>query len=383
MTDLYQHFKQQISTAAVEKKILAIKGHGSKDFYGRVGSLEVLQAGSLQGIVSYEPSELVVTARAGTSLLELQDVLQKKGQYLPFDPPHYGGLAGTVGGMVAAGLSGPARVAVGGVRDYVLGVSVINGRSQALRFGGQVMKNVAGYDVSRLFVGSMGTLGLLTEVSIKVLPLPPAQATLRLLVSQSRAIERLRYWSGLPLPLNASCWMPVSDAVGANQDGFLYIRLRGAKAAVDSALHQMQHQANAESVETVKIDAEIENGFWSSIANQMHSVFLQPPSKEHALWRLSLPPATSVSNFGDACLIEWHGGVRWYWATAQQASELRSQALKHGGHATLWRPSQSAADEDEACGVFTSLSPVHQRIQQQLQQQFDPFGVFNTGRLGF
>ncbi len=204
---------ERIRAAAATGTPLLIRGSGSKDFYGGQLQGELLETAPLAGIVNYEPSELVVTVRAGTPLAELEAALAERGQCLPFEPPHFGG-SGTVGGMVAAGLSGPARASVGSVRDYVLGLNLLNGRGELLTFGGQVIKNVAGYDVSRLMVGSLGTLGLITEVSLKVLPVAHAEATLKFEMSQAEALRRLNAWGGQPLPLNASCW--VDDAGDAN-----------------------------------------------------------------------------------------------------------------------------------------------------------------------
>ena len=231
---------ERVRAAVADQTPLRIRGGGTKDFHGRALRGDVLDTRQLSGITSYEPSELVITARAGTPLAELEAALAAKGQCLPFEPPHFSPGA-TVGGMVAAGLSGPARASVGAVRDYVLGVSLINGKAEPLTFGGQVMKNVAGYDVSRLMAGSWGTLGLLTEVSLKVLPVAPAEATLRFECNQADALRKLHAWGGQPLPLNASCWVQDGGV------GTLYVRLRGAVAAVQAACKSMAatHLAHA------------------------------------------------------------------------------------------------------------------------------------------
>jgi hypothetical protein len=228
-----QQIVERIRGAAADATPLRIRGGGTKDFHGVPAStgVPVLDTRALAGITAYEPSELVVTVRAGTPLAELEAALAAEGQCLPFEPPHFGvdGAGGTVGGMVAAGWSGPARASVGAVRDYVLGVQLVDGRGEVLSFGGQVMKNVAGYDVSRVLAGSFGTLGVIAEVSLKVLPVAPAEATLRFECTQAEAIDLLNGWGGRPLPLNASCW--VEDA----GRGTLYLRLRGAVAAVEAA----------------------------------------------------------------------------------------------------------------------------------------------------
>jgi glycolate oxidase FAD binding subunit len=235
MTNALQNIEslvERIKSAANTGSPLRIRGGGTKDFYGQSLQGDILDTTGLNGITSYEPSELVVTVKAGTPLAELEAVLAEKNQCLPFEPPHFKPGA-TVGGMVAAGLSGPSRASSGSVKDFVLGVDMVNGKGEALHFGGTVMKNVAGYDVSRLMAGSMGTLGLITEVSLKVLPIAPAEATLKFECSQSEAINMLNTWGGQPLPLNASCWIQEAD------QGVLYVRLRGAVAAVDAAVKKM------------------------------------------------------------------------------------------------------------------------------------------------
>ena len=224
MDNALQTLVDQVQAARADRRVLDIRGGGSKAFYGGPVQGDVLDLRPLAGIGAYEPSELVVTARGGTTLAKLEAALAEQGQCLPFEPPRFGP-HGTVGGMVAAGLAGPARVSVGGVRDYVLGAKLLNGRGELLAFGGTVMKNVAGYDVSRALAGSMGVLGVICEVSLKVLPLLPSTLTLRLEADQAAAIRRLNEWGGQPLPLNASAWW----------DGMLVLRLAGAAAAVRAA----------------------------------------------------------------------------------------------------------------------------------------------------
>ena len=224
---------ERVRAAAADATPLRIRGGGTKDFHGLALQGELLDTRALAGVVSYEPSELVVTVRAGTPLAEVEALLAAQGQCLAFEPPHFEGADGraTVGGMVASGLSGPSRASVGAVRDFMLGLEMINGQGELLRYGGQVMKNVAGYDVSRLMAGSWGTLGLITEVSLKVLPVAPAEATLRFECTQQQALDWLNAWGGQPLPLNASCWLQEDSAA----QGVLYLRLRGARAAVQAA----------------------------------------------------------------------------------------------------------------------------------------------------
>ncbi|MDB5947284.1 MAG: glcE [Ramlibacter sp.] len=353
-------FIDRIRAAAAAGAPLRIRGGGTKDFYGEPPQGEVLDTRGLTGIASYEPSELVVTVRAGTPLAELEALLASKGQCLPFEPPHFGSGA-TIGGMVAAGLSGPARASVGSLRDYVLGLTMVNGRGELVTFGGQVMKNVAGYDVSRLMVGALGTLGLIVEVSLKVLPVAPAEATLKFALSQAEALRKLNLWGGQPLPLNASCW--VEDA-GV---GTLYLRLRGAVAAVEAACRKLggERQDNA----AVAPD-------WSLCREQQLPWFGERGARD--LWRLSVPQTAPVLELPEQPLVEWHGGQRWVRAERGQRERLRQVAALCGGHATLFL---AASPEDTTGPRFSPLDPVLHRIQRELKRQFDPAGIFNRGRL--
>ncbi|MDB5858691.1 MAG: glcE [Ramlibacter sp.] len=349
----------RVRAAAAAGTPLAIRGGGSKDFYGEPVGGEPLETGALSGIVSYEPSELVVTVRAGTPLAQLEQLLAASGQSLPFEPPHFGPGA-TVGGMVATGLSGPARASVGSVRDYVLGLQLVNGRAEQLVFGGQVMKNVAGYDVSRLMVGALGTLGLVTEVSLKVLPLAPAEATLKFALSQDEALRKLNAWGGQPLPLNASCWL--QDEGGA---GTLYLRLRGAVAAVAAACRSLggERQDPAQSASD-----------WDACREQRLPWFEACGARD--LWRLSVPQTAPVLDLPEAPLVEWHGAQRWVRAAPGQGEPLRALAARAGGHATLFRAADPAST-----GRQPPLAPALATIQRELKRQFDPAGIFNPGRL--
>ena len=367
-----------VRQAAAQGRTLRLRGGGSKDFWGQSLTGEVLDTRAYQGIVSYEPSELVVTARCGTPLAELEATLAEKGQCLAFEPPHFGEGA-TVGGMVAAGLSGPARATAGAVRDYVLGARFINGLGEHLTFGGQVMKNVAGYDVSRLMAGSWGTLGLITEVSLKVLPVAPAEATLMCAgLAQADALALLHRWGGQPLPLNASAW--VRDTTAQPVADYLFVRLRGAVAAVQSAIGKMSADALALGAQVQQMDADEAAQDWRASGDQAMP-FFDAPAPDACLWRLSVPQTAPVLDLPFATYIEWQGAQRWLWAPAAAAFSIRTAAQAAGGHATLFRASAAHADADKLGGVNSPLDPVQQRIQQQLQQQFDPKGVFATGRM--
>jgi glycolate oxidase FAD binding subunit len=353
MENVLQTFKERIATATASKSPLRIKGNGTKDWYGQSLQGEVLDTTAYSGIIAYDPTELVITARAGTSLREIGKALSEKNQMLAFEPPRFDGLA-TIGGIVASGLSGPRRQAVGSVRDFVLGAVLMDGKADVLHFGGQVMKNVAGYDVSRLLTGSMGTLGLILEVSIKVLPRPVAQQSLQFAMTQEQALHQLNVWGGQPLPLSASCW----------HNGLLTIRLSGAQAAVDAAIKKMGGDALPEPEK-----------FWDRLREQEHAFFdgiLQ--DKEQGLWRLSVPSVAPVLNLqGEQC-IEWGGAQRWLKTTAS-AIEIRAAAEQVGGHATLFKGG------DKSVGVFHPLQPAVERIHRNLKNAFDPAGIFNPGRM--
>lgn len=358
---------ERIRAAASDVTPLCIRGGGTKDFHGEALQGEVLSTTALTGITSYEPSELVVTVRAGTPLAELEAVLAEKGQCLPFEPPHFGTSNGatTVGGMVAAGLSGPARASVGAVRDYVLGATLVNGRGELLSFGGQVMKNVAGYDVSRVLAGSLGTLGVIAEVSLKVLPVAPAEATLEFACGQADALRLLNEWGGRPLPLNASCWFEYAGA------GALYLRLRGAVAAVEAACTHL----GGERKDNARAAAD-----WQSLRDQQLPWFATTEGPD-ALWRLSVPQTAPVLAMDGAVpLIEWHGGQRWYKAPLGQAPRIREIARAAGGHATLFRL-PAGADVHPGVPRFDALSAPVARIHRALMHEFDPHRLFNRGRL--
>lgn len=335
----------------LERKPLRLTGGGSKDFYGGPLSGEVLDTRGHAGIVSYEPTELVITARCGTPLAELESALAARRQFLACEPPGSGGA--TVGGAVAAGLSGPRRATVGSLRDFVLGVRIMDGEGRVLRFGGEVMKNVAGFDVSRLITGSLGTLGLILDVSLKVLPVPLGDASLRFELPQDKALEAMNRWAGQPLPLVASCW----------QDGGLTLRLSGAQAAVAAACGKLGGEvlAAAEAAD-----------FWLGLREQSTAFFA---ADAHVpLWRLSVPSVAPPLELPAAPLIEWGGAQRWLRADAD-AARMQQIAARAGGHATLFRGG------DKSHGIFAPLQPALMEVHRRLKQSFDPYGVFNPGRM--
>jgi len=360
----------QVRAAVSTAQPLCIIGGDTKAFYGQSAAGEPLSTTGWAGIVSHEPSELVVTVRAGTPLVELEAVLAEQGQCLPFEPPRFG-TASTIGGAVAAGLAGPARATAGGVRDYVLGAQFINGKGEWLTFGGQVMKNVAGYDVSRAMAGSMGTLGVITDISLKVLPVAPAEATLVFALSQHDALEQLHRWGGQPLPINASCW--VKDDTAPDAPELLFVRLRGAVAAVEAACERMAREAGGTRMDNAQAGPD-----WAACRDQTLP-FFTAPSPDQCLWRLSLPQTAPVLSLPYAPLIEWQGAQRWLWAPAMAAADIRAVTAAVSGHATLFR-----ASVDGAPGVprFDRQTAVIDTITQRLRAEFDPAGIFNPGRMG-
>lgn len=338
---------QAVRAAHDSHSALRIRGAGSKDFYGGMLSGETLDVAGYRGIVAYEPTELYITARCGTPLAEIEAALAERGQLLAFEPPRFSGA--TVGGCVAAGLSGPRRSQAGAVRDFMLGARLVDGMGQVLNFGGQVMKNVAGYDVSRLLAGSMGTLGILAEVSLKVLPQPTAERTLVFAMDADEAISRLNRWGGQPLPISASFW----------HDKQLWLRLSGARAAVEAAMSKL---GGAEMA--------ADSGFWASVREQTHPAFAAD-----ILWRLALPSTAGDPGLAGLRAIEWGGALRWY---AGEQEAVRGAAARLGGHATLYR-----APESLRCleGAFAPLSPAMLALHRRLKKSFDPKGILNPGRL--
>jgi len=353
MDSALERLSETVREAGRSKRALRLRGGGTKDFYGQAPEGEVLDTRGYSGIVAYEPSELVITARCGAKLGEIETAIREQRQMLAFEPPHFG--EATLGGMIAAGLSGPRRQAAGALRDFVLGVKIMDGRGEVLAFGGQVMKNVAGYDVSRLMAGSLGTLGIILEVSLKVLPAPMAETTLRLELPEDRAIETLNKWGGKPLPISASAWT----------GGELGVRLSGAAAAVKGA---------REKIGGERVDDEQARRFWNGIREQSDPFFRSVIEMAAPLWRISVPSAAPPLKLPGEPLIEWGGALRWLGSQAD-ARTVREAAKRAGGHATLFRGG------DKSVGVFQPLAPALMKIHKELKREFDPHGIFNRGRM--
>ena len=380
MSDLIREFAAAIRAAADAKRPLQIRGGGSKDFYGNATSGDLLDVSGYRGIVDYDPTELVITARAGTPLAEIEATMRDKGQMLGFEPPHFGHFlpsplapllrfqcslvpggegnverlmpgtgTATLGGCVAAGLSGPRRPYAGSVRDFVLGVRILDGRGTDLSFGGQVMKNVAGYDVSRLMTGSLGTLGVILEVSLKALPLPATEITLVREDTQADAIRLMNAWAGKPLPVTGTCHV----------EKRLYVRLAGAAPAVKAAAGKIGGE-------------ELNNAaaFWRDIRDQRDLFF----SGDTPLWRLSISSTTPPLALPGAQLIEWGGALRWLRADID-AMSVRKAARGGDGHATLFR------NGDARTPAFHPLPAALLRLHKRVKKAMDPAGILNPGRI--
>ncbi|MCI0400195.1 MAG: glycolate oxidase subunit GlcE [Gammaproteobacteria bacterium] len=346
---IQKELKQRVEAAYVAGQPLCIRGGGTKAFYGReVGPSQMLDVRSYSGIIAYEPTELVITARAGTTIDEIEETLAERGQMLAFEPPHFGEAA-TLGGTVACGLSGPRRPYVGPLRDFVLGIRCLAGTGKVLHFGGQVMKNVAGYDVSRLFAGALGTLGVLLEVTLKVQPMPKLEVTLQGKAALKEAIQSMNRWAGQPLPLS-----------GSTCDGaYLTVRLSGNGSAVEQALRRLDLERVCES-----------GAYWLAVREQRLAFF----ADEAPLWRLSVPPACNPLDVPGRWLLDWGGAQRWLTTNAPYET-VRAAAREAGGHATLFRGGDRQGE------VFDPLAPALARLHRRLKAAFDPRGILNPGRM--
>jgi glycolate oxidase FAD binding subunit len=336
----------QVREATADRAPLRIVGADTKHFLGRSESGAPLSTRDHSGVLRYDPEELVITARAGTPLADLESLLAAAGQRLPFEPPHFGADA-TLGGTVAGGLAGPARAWTGPVRDFVLGARVLTGDGRVLRFGGEVMKNVAGYDVARLMAGSLGILGVLLDVSLKVLPRPVAERTLAIETDEASALQRLADLARGALPMSASAWC----------EGRLYLRFEGSAETLEAVQRRVGGEVVAEAA-----------SFWASLREHTHRFF----SRDQALWRCILPPLAPPLPLG-VPLIEWNGLQRWY-RTPSDASLFEAVAAA-GGQATAFRHPAGQAD------VFAPLPAPLMRLHRELKRVFDPAGILNPGRM--
>ncbi len=362
--------QQQVTDAFSTKTPLRIIAGNSKAFFGNTFfdkesnsaiKHEKLDISTYQGIIEYQPSELVVTVRSGTLLHELEAELKANHQMLAFEPPQHSANT-TIGGIIACGLSGPGRAAYGSARDFVLGTTIINGKAEKLKFGGQVMKNVAGYDASRLMVGAQGTLGVLLDISLKVLPVVESEVTLSMTVELKTAIDQLRQWIKQGLPVTASCFL----------NDTLYIRLGSTASAVRQTLITINKKFDTK---------EIHTNFWATIKNQTHDFFtsklsankIQKNTQSDSLWRCSHQSTTEFYSDTKSQLIEWNGALRWLYCN----ENLHLLAAKHGGHATRY----PIISDQQPLDIFQPLQPAMLKIHQRLKRAFDPENILNPGRL--
>jgi len=347
MGDITQKLQQQIAQAFSSNSPLRICGGGSKDFYGRKIQGDNINVAEHCGIISYEPTELVITARAGTLLSDIENSLSEKGQMLGFEPPHFSDTA-TLGGTIACNLSGPRRPYRGAARDYVLGSTILNGKAEKLHFGGEVMKNVAGYDVSRLMCGSLGTIGLLLDVSLKVIPKPEAESTVILECDVQTAIDKMHQWVQQSLPISACSYA----------NGTLYARLASNEASIKLA-HQYM---GGELINDTK--------YWQQLKEQQLDFF----HTEMPIWRLSLASNAAPLNLQGEIIYDWGGALRWL-RSDESADKIRHAVEALGGHATLFRNNVNQLDP------FHELSPGIHAMHRQLKLAFDPANILNPGRM--
>lgn len=347
MSQTFETVRDQVRAHFEQRESVRIQGLSSKAFFGRDVEGSVLALDKLNGISTYEPTELVLTAKAGTPLRDIEAALTQASQMLPFEPPQFAG-SGSLGGAVATGLSGPRRPFAGPLRDYVLGTTIVDGRGQILKFGGEVMKNVAGYDVSRLMAGAHGTLGVLLDVSLKVLPRPTQECSLVLEMDAAEGLARMLELSNQPLPISGL----------AHVDGVLRVRLSGAPSSVAAARAHIGGSS------------EPDNRFWRALRDHELAFF----DSDLPLWRVALPPATPALALDARTCLDWAGTQRWL-LTRADANTVRAEAARFGGHAICFR--RGVAHSAPLQPLPDALGAVHKR----LKEAFDPAGILNPGRM--
>lgn len=346
--DISKELQNQVNQAIADKTPLSISAGNSKNFYGHQVVGTPLDVSRHSGIINYEPTELVITVRAGSNLKQIEQTLASDKQMFAFEPPAYADTA-TIGGTIACNLSGPRRPFSGAARDFVLGCKIINGKGEILHFGGEVMKNVAGYDVSRLMCGAMGTLGVLLELSIKVLPKPDTELTLIHEMTINESLDKIHQLKRSALPISATGFD------GNN----LYIRLSGSRGAVSAAAKLIGGD-------------EVEQGddYWLKLKEQQLAYF----KKQSNLWRLSLKSNTPVLNLSGRTLYEWNGAQRWL-ISDENETVIRDAVAKQGGHAICYYQ-HNTPDH-----VFHPLQPGLLKLHQRIKHAFDPSGIFNPGKM--
>ena len=346
--DISAELQAQVQAAVHKRQALQIVGGQTKAFYGRPTQGEVLAVNRHCGILEYEPSELVITARAGTPLAAIEATLAQHQQMLSFEPPHFAPSA-TLGGAIACGVSGARRPFTGSARDSLLGVKMLNGQGESVKFGGVVIKNVAGFDVARLQVGALGTLGVMLEISLKVMPLPSAEHCLSFELPLAKALELMQQWGRQPWPISAACYTA----------GQLYLRLSGG----ESALAATHRQLGGELLTLAQVEQ-----FWQGLRTQQLAFFQDPAP----LWQIFVPSATAILNIPGTWLIDWGGALRWLKST-ESADAIFAQAQAAGGHACRFRSADG--------GLLPPLAPALAELNSRIKTACDPWGIFNPGRL--
>ena len=363
MQDSAHILQQQVLQAYTEKKPLSVVGGNSKCFYGNSLDAEIIKTSCHKGILEHEPTELVITARAGTPLQEIDQTLAANHQTLAFEPPHFSDNA-TVGGMIAAGLSGPARPYQASVQDAVLGCTILNGKGEVLRFGGKVMKNVAGYDVSRLMVGSLGCLGIILDVTLKVIPATMAEATFIFKMEPNQCpafINELRHQG---YPVSASCHF----------EGELLVRFSAGNNEIESLNKSLSK--NYAYIDSRQLQ---DSSFWLHLKEHTLPFFsLEKEDSDLSLWRLSVSADTDVSSLIDAqtnFISEWGNCVYWFKSNSQ--SELVFNTAKNiSGSASVFK-----ANNDAMTNRFQPLSAVVGNWHKELKNAFDPADILNRGKM--
>jgi len=398
------------STAAVQKCVqsavrdaapLEVVGGGSKRFYGRpVAASRMLSLAKLSGVIDYQPAELLVVVRPGTRLAALERTLAESKQALAFEPPHWG-VAATVGGTVACNLSGPRRVRAGAARDHLLGFEAVTGQGQIVRGGGRVVKNVTGYDLSKLMSGSFGTLGVLTELVLKVLPAAETERTvvvtglddadaIALLILASRSPHSVSGLAHLPRGVRAA---EALSGVVADGESVTLIRLEGPAPSVE---HRAREIVGLTTRQTASLEAEASASVWSAL-REVEPIAIDAGER---LWRVSVPPtasATCSATLSKAATssatgattprayFDWGGGLIWCALPASlAAADVHRMAQEAGGHARLVRSACALRESgrDEAVDqAFAPLDAANRTVHQRLKSAFDPGGVLNPGRM--
>ena len=374
--------RQLIEEARNRRSNLVITGHNSKKFYGNPDVSPHMQLNTLtnDGIIDYDPSELVVRVRSGTSIVSLEKELFSRNQFLNFEPPRFKtktiagpeDRVGTVGGMIASGLSGPGRFFYGGCRESVLGLTIIDGTGKLMRFGGSVIKNVAGYDVSRLNVGALGCLGLITEAFLRTYPQPLSEVTVELGVSRKELSETIQFCYMEQFPISGSFWTDV-EMEELQKKERLYIRFSGKEALVSHALKKV-----SEKFKNYRVMNDHAPSFWNGIRDQNLKFFTDEVSGNNILWRISVPLTTDINLvMGDDMILEWMGALRWV-KSKESPLSVREKVAQAGGHATIYHGSKSIKDK---YGSFSQLGDASKRVHLNLKKVFDPENIFNKGRL--